>query len=261
MTSDIFQVAHRQTVAEFGRLRYGDFVKVTREQGTFKVLSFVLDDGAVVWVNLYGGKMHHEMFRAMTYDRIKIPSDRQLAKQRSRRRKEPMKRFIIPATLLAGAATLGGLGLTASGATAPVVTQPKTPIVNIPSAPKAPVVTVTPSAPAVPPVGTLSSGSTNTVTQSAPTGSSVTSTVHADSTTSSAPAAAPAAVPAPAASRHDHHHNGAATVDRNRLCDQLVRRPDRPYHRRPNAHHWWVRGQPDGLHGRCRQRGCSAHAG
>ena len=103
-----------------------------------------------------------------------------------------MKRLIIPATLIAGAGIFGGLGLTA-GATAPVVHQPTTPIVNIPSAPKAPVVTVAPSAPAVPPTGTLSSGSTNTVTQSAPTGSSVTSTVHADSTTDTTPApAAPA---------------------------------------------------------------------
>ena len=100
-----------------------------------------------------------------------------------------MKRFIIPAALLAGAATLGGLGLTASGATAPVVSQPKAPVVKIPAAPKAP---VEPSAPVVPPTGTAAVGSTNTVTQSAPPGSSVSSTVNAANTTVTTPPAAPA---------------------------------------------------------------------
>ena len=78
----------RTEVDQYGSLQYGDFVKVTREHGDFKILGFVVEEGVVLWVNLYGGLRHHEMFRAMTYDRIKIPTDRQLEKQRKTRREQ-----------------------------------------------------------------------------------------------------------------------------------------------------------------------------
>ena len=58
-------------------------------------------NGEVLWVNLFGGLRHHEMLRAMTYDRNQDPSQKHLEKT-EKDKERTMKRLIIPATLIAG---------------------------------------------------------------------------------------------------------------------------------------------------------------
>lgn len=78
--------ADRIEVVEYGPLQRGDVVKIARESGAvFKFLSAVVEDDAVLWVNLHGGTANHEKLRSVAFDRLKIPSDRQLAKQREER--------------------------------------------------------------------------------------------------------------------------------------------------------------------------------
>lgn len=74
----------RPRVDTYDRLQVGDVVKLTREQGDFKVLGFVMagDWGSLLWVDLHGGTANREQLRSVTWDRLKIPSDRQLARQR-----------------------------------------------------------------------------------------------------------------------------------------------------------------------------------
>ena len=81
-------------------------------------------------------------------------------------------------------------------------------------------VTVTPSAPAVPPTGTLSSAhfDQHGHAELAPTGSSVTSTVHADSTTDTTPTAPAAPAPEVAASDVPAAPDTTTTTTTRRHC-------------------------------------------
>lgn len=73
----------RRKVDEWGGLQAGDVVKVTGQPGaTFKFRSATVDGETVLWVNLYGGRPHHEKLRSFKWDELKIPTERQLAKQR-----------------------------------------------------------------------------------------------------------------------------------------------------------------------------------
>lgn len=79
------QSRRRPRVEEFGPLVKGDVVKLSREQGEFTFLSAALDGDEVVYIDLHGGLKGREMLRSVTPDRLKIPSDRQLARQRRAR--------------------------------------------------------------------------------------------------------------------------------------------------------------------------------
>lgn len=77
----------RKVVEKCGTLQAGDEVRVTGEPGaTFRFRSAVVEIdggmGEILWVNLYGGRPHHEKLRSVAWDRLKIPSDKQLARQR-----------------------------------------------------------------------------------------------------------------------------------------------------------------------------------
>jgi hypothetical protein len=75
----------RPRVETFGSLQPGDVVKLTQEQGAFRFLSAAVDDeGGYLWVDLHGGTPGREQLRSVRCDRLKIPSDRQLARQRAR---------------------------------------------------------------------------------------------------------------------------------------------------------------------------------
>lgn len=77
----------RKCVETVAGLLSGDEVKVTGEPGaTFRFRSAVIEIdggmGEILWVNLYGGRPHHEKLRSVAWDRLKIPTDKQLARQR-----------------------------------------------------------------------------------------------------------------------------------------------------------------------------------
>lgn len=83
-------MTERKCVETVGGLLPGDEVRVTGEPGaTFRFRSAVVEyDGGVgeiLWVNLYGGRPHHEKLRSFRWPLIKVPTDRQLARQRARR--------------------------------------------------------------------------------------------------------------------------------------------------------------------------------
>lgn len=82
---DLSQI--RPRAYDLGSLRAGDMVKLTSAHGSFKFLSVALDsDGTVAWVDLYGGTAGRESLRTVTVDRLKIPTERALARQRKARR-------------------------------------------------------------------------------------------------------------------------------------------------------------------------------
>lgn len=76
----------RPRVGEYGVLQFGDVVKLTREQGDFVFLSVALDDdGGVLWADLHGGTPGRKSLRTVTVDRLKIPTEKALRRQRARR--------------------------------------------------------------------------------------------------------------------------------------------------------------------------------
>lgn len=76
----------RQRVDAFDRLRAGDIVKLTGEQGLFTFLSAAVDDaGNVRWIDLHGGTPNRERLRSVSCDRLKIPSEKALERQRRQR--------------------------------------------------------------------------------------------------------------------------------------------------------------------------------
>ena len=76
----------RPRVDTFDVLQSGDMVKLAGEQGDFRFLSAAVDDdGAVLWVDLHGGMHGREQLRSVMPSRLKIPSERQLQRQRRAR--------------------------------------------------------------------------------------------------------------------------------------------------------------------------------
>lgn len=76
----------RPRVDTFDRLQSGDVVKLRSEQGVFTFLSVALDDeGAVLWADLHGGTANREQLRTVSVARLKIPTQRQLDRQRQAR--------------------------------------------------------------------------------------------------------------------------------------------------------------------------------
>lgn len=80
----------RKVVERVGPLLAGDEVRVTGEPGaTFRFRSAVVEIdggmGEILWVNLYGGRPHHEKLRSVRWPLVKVPTDKQLARQRARR--------------------------------------------------------------------------------------------------------------------------------------------------------------------------------
>lgn len=77
----------RIKVASFGPLLPGDVVKLRGEQGTFTFIAAVHEDPdePPLWLDLHGGKAQHEMWRAIRPERVKVPAERQLVRQRKLR--------------------------------------------------------------------------------------------------------------------------------------------------------------------------------
>lgn len=76
----------RPRVEEYGGLQPGDVVKLTGEKGSFRFLAVAVDGGGdVLHVDLHGGTPGREKLRSVSWDRLKIPTTKQLARQRLQR--------------------------------------------------------------------------------------------------------------------------------------------------------------------------------
>lgn len=79
----------RITVTSWNGLESGDVTTVNQAKGTFKFLCAVIDTetGETLHISMYGGPAKKKMMRAFYPNRVNIPSEKELQKQRSKRAK------------------------------------------------------------------------------------------------------------------------------------------------------------------------------